>query len=108
MLALIPLLSECAPTVRAERWMAPMAGQSTAGGKPPLGRLVGQGRSTSKRGSGGKREPLPVPPREAWIMFKRNATWISGWDPENEDYWETRGKQVARRNLIWSIVAEHI
>jgi MFS transporter, NNP family, nitrate/nitrite transporter len=41
-------------------------------------------------------------------MSKSSTTWISDWDPENEKYWETKGKFIARRNLIWSIVAEHI
>jgi MFS transporter, NNP family, nitrate/nitrite transporter len=34
--------------------------------------------------------------------------WIEGWDPENEDLWESTGKHVARRNLIFSIISEHI
>jgi NNP family nitrate/nitrite transporter-like MFS transporter len=38
----------------------------------------------------------------------QNSTWISDWDPENEAFWNSTGKAVARRNLIWSIVAEHI
>jgi NNP family nitrate/nitrite transporter-like MFS transporter len=41
-------------------------------------------------------------------MSKENATWITDWNPEDEKYWEAKGKGVARRNLIWSIVAEHI
>jgi MFS transporter, NNP family, nitrate/nitrite transporter len=41
-------------------------------------------------------------------MSKSGTTWISDWDPENKAYWESKGKFVARRNLIWSIVAEHI
>jgi NNP family nitrate/nitrite transporter-like MFS transporter len=41
-------------------------------------------------------------------MGERNTTWISDWDPENETYWESKGKFIARRNLIWSIVAEHL
>ncbi len=41
-------------------------------------------------------------------MSKENTTWISDWNPEDEKYWEAKGKTVARRNLIWSIVAEHI
>jgi NNP family nitrate/nitrite transporter-like MFS transporter len=40
-------------------------------------------------------------------MSKRN-TWISKWSPEDEKFWESGGKFVARRNLIWSIVAEHL
>jgi NNP family nitrate/nitrite transporter-like MFS transporter len=41
-------------------------------------------------------------------MSKENATWISDWNPEDETFWNSTGKFVARRNLIWSIVAEHI
>ncbi len=41
-------------------------------------------------------------------MSDRNPTWISEWDPENEKFWETKGKAIARRNLIWSIIAEHL
>ena len=36
------------------------------------------------------------------------STWISEWNPEDEKFWESKGKFIARRNLIWSIVAEHI
>src|SRR5215213_2239397 len=32
---------------------------------------------------------------------------ISHWTPEDEKFWETTGKKVARRNLIWSMVALH-
>src|SRR5947209_3197592 len=38
----------------------------------------------------------------------KNPTWISDWRPEDEAFWNATGKVVARRNLIWSIVAEHI
>src|ERR1700760_962777 len=41
-------------------------------------------------------------------MSKENPTWISDWNPEDETFWATKGKIIARRNLIWSIVAEHI
>ncbi|WNM25439.1 nitrate/nitrite transporter [Demequina capsici] len=34
--------------------------------------------------------------------------WIERWIPENELFWEARGKQIAFRNLAFSIVAEHI
>ena len=40
-------------------------------------------------------------------MSKRNI-WISDWRPEDETFWSTTGKAVARRNLIWSIFAEHL
>jgi len=41
-------------------------------------------------------------------MPSRNETWISEWQPEDEAFWESKGKFIARRNLIWSIVAEHV
>ncbi|MFD3499205.1 nitrate/nitrite transporter [Streptomyces sp. NPDC058676] len=34
--------------------------------------------------------------------------WINGWDPEDEAFWESRGRRVARRNLALSVVSEHI
>src|SRR5262249_30785144 len=30
------------------------------------------------------------------------------WNPENERFWNSKGRFIARRNLIWSIVAEHL
>src|SRR5436309_6020748 len=41
-------------------------------------------------------------------MSKENSAWISEWNPEDEKFWESQGKAVARRNLIWSIFAEHL
>jgi NNP family nitrate/nitrite transporter-like MFS transporter len=34
--------------------------------------------------------------------------WIEHWEPENEEFWESTGKKVAKRNLWFSIFAEHI
>lgn len=34
--------------------------------------------------------------------------WIDYWEPENEAFWQKTGKAVARRNLIFSIFAEHL
>jgi MFS transporter, NNP family, nitrate/nitrite transporter len=33
---------------------------------------------------------------------------IEHWDAEDVEAWEAGGKQVAKRNLIWSIFAEHV
>ena len=33
---------------------------------------------------------------------------ITDWDPEDTVAWEAGNKYIARRNLIWSVVAEHI
>jgi NNP family nitrate/nitrite transporter-like MFS transporter len=41
-------------------------------------------------------------------MSKRNETWISEWNPDDEKFWKTKGKPIAQRNLIWSIIAEHL
>ena len=41
-------------------------------------------------------------------MRTRNPAWISDWNPEDEKFWQSTGRFVARRNLIWSIVAEHL
>jgi NNP family nitrate/nitrite transporter-like MFS transporter len=38
----------------------------------------------------------------------RRGRWIDHWEPENEQFWEATGKQIARRNLIFSVLAEHI
>lgn len=36
------------------------------------------------------------------------ARWIDHWQPEDLELWKRVGARVARRNLIWSIVAEHV
>src|SRR5262245_21983392 len=40
--------------------------------------------------------------------MSRDPTWISDWNPEDETFWESKGKRIARRNLVWSIFAEHL
>ncbi|WP_326838200.1 nitrate/nitrite transporter [Amycolatopsis rhabdoformis] len=34
--------------------------------------------------------------------------WIEHWTPEDETFWETTGRRIARRNLWFSVFAEHI
>jgi MFS transporter, NNP family, nitrate/nitrite transporter len=41
-------------------------------------------------------------------MSKPKGRWIAEWNPEDEKFWNAEGKTIARRNLIWSIVAEHL
>jgi NNP family nitrate/nitrite transporter-like MFS transporter len=41
-------------------------------------------------------------------MNDRGSAWISDWNPEDERFWEAEGKVIARRNLFWSILAEHL
>lgn len=34
--------------------------------------------------------------------------WIADWDPEDDGYWQRAGQRIARRNLVYSIFAEHL
>jgi len=34
--------------------------------------------------------------------------WIDHWNPEDEHFWQSEGRAIARKNLILSIFAEHI
>jgi NNP family nitrate/nitrite transporter-like MFS transporter len=36
------------------------------------------------------------------------SAWISDWKPEDTGFWQNQGKRIARRNLVWSIIAEHL
>jgi MFS transporter, NNP family, nitrate/nitrite transporter len=38
----------------------------------------------------------------------RRGGWIEDWDPEDEAFWESTGKRIARKNLAISIFAEHL
>lgn len=38
----------------------------------------------------------------------RRGRWIEQWEPEDEQFWETTGRRIARKNLIFSIFAENI
>ncbi|MFI9546344.1 nitrate/nitrite transporter [Streptomyces sp. NPDC052016] len=39
---------------------------------------------------------------------KRGSRWIEEWDPENETFWNEKGEKIARRNLLFSVLSEHI
>src|SRR4030088_216752 len=41
-------------------------------------------------------------------MSQQNPTWISDGSQGDESFWIWGGKVLPRRNLIWSIVAEHL
>lgn len=47
--------------------------------------------------------PAPSEPRR-----RRTGRWIDHREPEEPEFWESTEKTVARRNLIWSIFAEHL
>jgi MFS transporter, NNP family, nitrate/nitrite transporter len=44
--------------------------------------------------------PVAAPPR--------SGRWIDDWRPEDPAFWESTGKQVARRNLFFSVFSEHV
>ncbi|AUH69372.1 MFS transporter [Gordonia sp. PS3] len=50
--------------------------------------------------------PAHTRPRERRAVFASRT--ITDWDPEDTAAWEAGGSAIARRNLIWSVVAEHV
>ncbi|MEU1197183.1 nitrate/nitrite transporter [Streptomyces sp. NPDC005813] len=38
----------------------------------------------------------------------RGGRWIEEWDPEDEAFWQEKGEKIARRNLLFSVLSEHI
>ena len=38
----------------------------------------------------------------------RSRRRIDDWRPEDPDFWASTGRRVARRNLVWSVFAEHV
>ncbi|GAA2258905.1 MULTISPECIES: nitrate/nitrite transporter [Streptomyces] len=47
-------------------------------------------------------------PGTATAPPSRGGRWIRHWDPENETFWKETGEKVARRNLFFSVLSEHI
>ena len=35
-------------------------------------------------------------------------SWIDHWEPEKPEFWESKGKRIARKNLAFSILAENL
>lgn len=52
---------------------------------------------TTERSTAG-RDPRP----------RRRGHWIDHWQPEERSFWDTQGSLVARRNLIMSILTDHL
>ncbi|MPY50921.1 nitrate/nitrite transporter [Streptomyces acidicola] len=48
-----------------------------------------------------------TPPNTAPASSK-GGRWIEHWDPEDEAFWNETGEKVARRNLLFSVLSEHI
>src|SRR5580765_8272950 len=41
-------------------------------------------------------------------VVRSKGHWIDTWDPEDEGFWASTGRRIARKNLIFSIFAEHL
>ncbi|MEU8937702.1 nitrate/nitrite transporter [Streptomyces goshikiensis] len=39
---------------------------------------------------------------------RKGARWIERWDPEDPVFWRESGERTARRNLLYSVLSEHI
>ncbi|WKN48824.1 MFS transporter [Nocardioides sp. Arc9.136] len=52
--------------------------------------------------------PAPPAPSAPSAPARRTGRWIEDWRPEDATFWEQTGRAVARRNLAWSIFAEHL
>ncbi|RII19823.1 Nitrate/nitrite transporter NarK [Streptomyces sp. YIM 130001] len=39
---------------------------------------------------------------------RSGSRWIERWDPEDEQFWQESGRRTARRNLLLSVISEHI
>lgn len=46
--------------------------------------------------------------RTADVVPRRSGRWIDLWDPEDEEFWRSTGARIARRNLILSIITDHL
>ncbi|MFE0640388.1 nitrate/nitrite transporter [Streptomyces sp. NPDC058877] len=37
-----------------------------------------------------------------------SGRWIERWEPEDETFWREEGERIAKRNLLFSVISEHI
>ena len=52
--------------------------------------------------------PTSTDTTDGSVRLARRGRWIEHWDPENRSFWAAGGCRTARRNLILSILAEHL
>ncbi|SDD05499.1 MFS transporter, NNP family, nitrate/nitrite transporter [Geodermatophilus telluris] len=52
--------------------------------------------------------PTTAPPTAAPPTRPRRGRWIDDWRPEDPAFWESTGRRVARRNLVFSVFSEHV
>jgi NNP family nitrate/nitrite transporter-like MFS transporter len=49
-----------------------------------------------------------APTTSTLVRCRLSGRWIDDWRPEDGEFWNTIGRPVARRNLIYSVFSEHI
>jgi NNP family nitrate/nitrite transporter-like MFS transporter len=49
-----------------------------------------------------------APTTSTLLRRRLGGRWIDDWRPEDGEFWNTIGRPVARRNLIYSVFSEHI
>ncbi len=40
--------------------------------------------------------------------YTRRGRWLDDWEPDDEAFWQSAGRRIARKNLALSIFAEHL
>jgi len=51
-------------------------------------------------------DAVGAPPGPTPLLTR--GRWIEKWEPDDEAFWESGGKQIAKKNLIFSIFAENL
>lgn len=61
------------------------------------------------RPDGDLASPVAAPPSAAGPAPRLGSRWIDDYNPEDAAFWSSpQGRPVARRNLVWSVLAENI
>jgi MFS transporter, NNP family, nitrate/nitrite transporter len=42
------------------------------------------------------------------LLQRRDGRWIDHWEPEDPQFWDAVGARTAKRNLVFSILSEHV
>jgi MFS transporter, NNP family, nitrate/nitrite transporter len=50
---------------------------------------------------------VPAPEAAQPHTFRHRGRWIDNWEPEDPRFWENGGSRTARKNLAFSVFAEH-
>ena len=65
--------------------------------------LIGNSLGEDRMSTSVATASAPEPPTAG-----RRGRWLDDWEPDDEAFWESTGKKVAKKNLILSIFAENL